>query len=362
MKRMTSFALFVLPMLLFGDTIEPVAGQDSLKKGFDFYKGKSDVEEDPIKKDYLKLIYEENEKQTKIQQDILDLLKKKLDPEPKMITKEDGTKCIANSSSDCFDYASLIENNPEVNKIPVLKEFLSDPYDLANAAKYLQWQQGGLFKHAFDVGNAIQMAQEQWGEKANPLMMNRSTYNTTSGISTAVLVPELKKKYLEELKDKTEYIIFLGYNKNLDILTASSIANIMMENPMLNFKIYYSSAESKALFEDVIERVYADNIIAFNNATKKIEPKIFETFGIYTTPSLVMSYKNEEKKKAQTIVTGRFNQQVFIERVFNFLEMNKLIDYTKFSDTQFWNTNGGEIEVKKYYKDTFGVEVLKDEK
>lgn len=362
MKIKYLYPVMLLPALLFGVPDNNKKGVESIKKGFDFYDGTKDNNEERLNKNYLKLIYDESKKQTKIQSDILKLLKKKLDPQPKMITKEDGTKCVANSSIDCFDYASLIENHPEVNKIPALKEALSNPEDLAKVAKYIEWQQGGLFKHAFNVGNAMQMAQEQWGDKINPLGLYRSTHNNSTGISNAILVPDAKKRYLNTLKDKITYNLFLGFDKNLDILSTSSIASILMEYPELKFNIYYSNNEIKVLFEDLMKTLYSNNIKNYNLTKKEINPKIFKTFEIYTTPSLVVVYKNKEELKAQTIATGRFNEKDFVTRVYNFLELNKLIDYKKFSDTKIWNSESGKKHVQEFYKNKFGVEVLKDEK
>ena len=365
MKKTTSIVLAsFLTTTLYGVVDKNASHIENMRQGGDFYKtsldGSEKKEED---RDYLKLIYEENKKQTKIQKQILDILKRKLDPKPPIITKADGTKCVANSSPDCFDYASLIMNHPEVIKIPVLKDFLSDPYDLNKAAKYLQWQQGKLFPHAFDIGNALQMAQAQWGDKVNPLAMTRPSFNSATGLTSAKLIPEAKKKYLVNIKEKTTYNFFFGYNINLDILAVSNIAEVLLENPELKFNFYFNNDESKKIVEELFFDVYAKNLKAFNNAVKEVNKKKFEEFGVITTPSLAMTYEDKKNNKniGQIIANGRIGESMFLSRVFNFMEFKKLIKSDEFSDSKLWKSKEGRKYTQEHFKQKFNVEVLKDE-
>ncbi|AXH16402.1 hypothetical protein CP985_03395 [Malaciobacter mytili LMG 24559] len=360
--------LFPVGLLIGGpidNKIENKKSVDNIAKGFDYYEGTVNKQIEAKKSneekilEYLKIIKEENQKQTKIQNKIYDLLKRKFDPEPKVITKKDGTKCVANSTDDCFDYASLIENHPEVNKIPALKEFLKDPYDLSKTANYLKWQTA-LFNHAFNTGNAIQFAQEQFGNESGVMSLNRSSFDDSKGVANAKLLPEIKKKYLYSIKDKFEINIFIGLNINLDIVSVSGIADLLITLPELNYKFYYKDKASKALFEDTMNLIYADNLKRWNIVQKQISSEKFNELNVLTSPSFVILYKKDDDTKtikAQTIHTGRINTSLFYDKVFNYLEYINEIDYKKLSDTDFWDTKKGEDEAKEEIKRKFGVSV-----
>lgn len=329
---------------------------DNIAKGFEYYDGTQAQNKDDEKLilKYLKEISEENKKQTKIQEDILKILKSSFDPEPKIIKKEDGTECVANSSANCFDYASLIENNPEVRRIPAMKEFLSDPYDLSKVAEYQKWQ-AELFKHAFNTGNSIQLAQEEFGDKAFPLGLNRTTYNSATGVAEANLLPEIKRKYLDEIKDKFTIDIYLGYNTNLDLMAIPGITSVILNNPTLNYKFYFNSQSSKDIFDSAMNSIYAQDGLN-SNIVRIVDEKRFKEFNIYTSPSIMMSYiKNDKENVGQTIHTGNITNDAFINRVFNYLEFLKVLDYQKLSDTKYWETEAGEKERKDFYKKRFGV-------
>ena len=337
---------------------------NSIAKGFEYYDGTQleDKKDKNLILNYLKKIKEENEKQTKVQEKIYKLLKSTLDPDPTIITKKDGTKCVANSSSDCFDYASLIANNPEVKKIPAMKDFLSDPYDMKKVVEYQKWQ-AELFKHAFNTGNSIQLAAEQFGDKAFPLGLNRSTYNSATGVAEGSLIPEVRRMYLEEIKQKFEITFFLGFNTNLDLMAITGMVDIISSNPKLNYKILFSDNKSKEIFVSTINSLYSKDWV-FNNIDMAVDTKnIFKDYGIYTTPSVAMDYKeSEEIIRSQTILTGNLANRVFTERVFNYLEFLKVIDYKKLSDSNYWKTKEGEKERDRYFKNKFGVKVGLDVK
>lgn len=374
MKKNALFIfVFTLAFLANGSNLQLHAQEEiekkndikNVEKGFEFYGGdnpsKENSKDAALILQYLKEIRDENKEQTKIQRDILELLEKKMDPKPKELVKKDGTKCIANSSSDCFDYESLIENNPEATKIPALKAFLTDPYDMNKAANYLQWQ-NQLMNHSFNTGNALQMAGEQWGDKVNSLGSTRSTFNTSGGIANAKLIPAAKEKYFNELANSIEITIFIGMSNNLDIFALSGIADTLIQYPNLNYKFIFLNEGSKLLFEDGMSTLYSNKIPSWNKAKKEISEKSFKDADIYTTPSLTASMKDGNKKKIQTIVTGKFSSSVFGERFYNYLEYNKLIDYTKLSDTNIWNGDEGENETKNFYNKTFGINIKTSEK
>ncbi len=300
----------------------------------------------------LREIKDENKAQTKIQTKILKILKDNFDPDPKIIMV-DGEECVANSSSKCFDYASLLV--PEAKKVPALKEFLSDPYSLDKAANYLQWQ-SKLFNHSFNTGNAIQMAVEQWGSKVNTLGTNRSSYNTTDGALDSTIRKAAEKDYIINLKDKISFNIYLGINPNLDIFSITQIAAILREYKDLNFNFYFKDKKALTLFKESMKVMYSGNNINWNKSKKIIDEEMFKTAGIYTSPSLEILYSNKDKNLAQIIATGRVGKTTFKSRVLNFLSFNKLMKLDELSDDKIWKKYGSKF-TKDYYQRTYHVNI-----
>ena len=109
------------------------------RRGFAFYEDSVPLDNNDSNatgkksvKTLLEAILEENRKQSRIQaeqlsvqQQILALLKQVHDPEPVMITKADGTRCLANETAECFDFGSLLI--AEAKKVPVMAKYLSHP-------------------------------------------------------------------------------------------------------------------------------------------------------------------------------------------------------------------------------------------
>lgn len=333
------------------------------KKGFAFYddgqvlpNGKKSIATKATILQLLKEIRDENKKQSAYQKEIRDMLSNYFDPKPKTIIKN-GHPCIANSSGDCMDYKSLL--TPEAKKVPALAEALADPYDMNKIANYLQWQ-AAYFKHNFNIGNAFQMAQEQWGDKVNPLGTKRSTFDSIGGVYNAKILPRAQKKYINELGKKKVLQIgfFLGIDKNLDIYGMSGIAEILRENPDVEFTFYFKDNESKILFEDGMNTLYGDKNKHWKRSVKKIGDKSFKEYDIFTSPSIVaiLDDKKTNTASAQIISVGRTTNDVFIQRVINFLQYKKVYDYKRFSDSKIWKDNSNGV-VKDYYQRNYHVDI-----
>jgi len=335
----------------------------SVEKGWSFYEDGQNPK--TLKKDnkllkgsiikLLTQIKDENKKQTKIQQAILKILQKTLDPQPKMITLPNGEQCVANSSAECFDYESLMI--PEARKVPAMKEFLADPYDLNKAANYLQWQ-SKLFNHSFNIGNSLQFASEQWGDKANILGTTRPTYDTTSGFFTARVLPKAEKKYINSLNKEFIVHIFLGINTKLDIFALSNIAEILRDFDKLKYHFHFTDQKTNQLFSNGFKTLYGKKNIAWNKALKNNNKTEFRKFGIITSPSIVLQYigKKDVKNKIQTIITGRTTINAFKQRFMNYLEFNKIKDYKKLSDYRIWEENSDNF-TKKYYETNYHIKL-----
>ncbi|WP_457748598.1 hypothetical protein [Sulfurimonas sp.] len=337
------------------------------KKGWSFYfDDKNDANLSKTKKtdrlikktelELLQKILDENKKQTKIQNKILALLQKQVDPKPKEITVN-GKKCIANSSAQCFDYGSLIV--AEAKKVPVLVKFLKDPYNVTNAAHYLQWQAKYL-KHSINVGNSLQFAYAQFGEKAYPIGAQSTPYTLGFGGYEGKILPDAQDKLIISMKNKMSFKIFLGKNINLDIYSALAIVDIIKKYGEMNIEIVFFDKKSKSVFIGAVSSVYKlDKIRHWSSVKMIVQPKAFGEYGILTTPSYVVEYKNKNKKEVQTLLHGRVSLISFRQQTISFMELKKLIDYQKFTEQNNWKSKDGREEMKKYYKTQYNLKIDK---
>jgi hypothetical protein len=334
------------------------------KYGWSFYfdeKAEKSVEKKVLDKkikkaemNILQKILDENKKQTELQEKILALLQKQIDPKPKEITVN-GKKCTANSSAECFDYASLII--AEAKKVPVMQEFLSDPYDITKAAKYLQWQ-AKYFKHVINIGNSLQFAYAQFGEKAYPINAQSSQYTVGSGEYEGRMLPDAQSKLIISNKDKLSYSIFIGKNIVLDVYSALAIVDIVKKYGEMDIEIIFWDKKAQEVFNGAVESVYKVNMIKhWKNVHQSVNPQAFETFSVTTTPSYVVKLDNKGKKESQILLHGKVDMTSFRARNIAFLELKGLIDYKKFTEQEAWKSKKGKDVVKKYYLDESGVKI-----
>lgn len=334
------------------------------KLGWDFYfdkKPKNKKEEKQINKqikkaemNLLQKILDENRKQTKIQNKILALLQKQIDPKPKIITVN-GKKCVANSSAECFDYGSLIV--AEAKKVPVMKKFLTDPYDVTKAARYLQWQ-AKYFKHVINIGNSLQFAYAQFGEKAYPIGAHTTGYSNGGGAYSAGMLPNMQRKLILSKKKEISYSIFIGKNITQDIYSALAIVNIVEKYGTMNIELVFLNKKSKDVFMGAISSVFVVNKIKnWKNVKLTIDPAKFKRFHILTTPSYVIKLDKNGKKEAQTLAHGKITVDTFRTKTIDYFEFKKLIDYSKYTEQNAWKTKEGKAEVERFFKAQHGVSV-----
>lgn len=310
-----------------------------------------------IKKAQLNLlqkILDENKKQTKIQKKILALIQKQIDPQPKMITVN-GKKCIANSSADCFDYGILLV--AEAKKVPVMAAFLKDPYDIVKAAKYLQWQ-AKYFMHNINIGNALQMAYQQFGAKAYPIGDQSPGYTMANGYYEGTILPAAQTKLIISMKKKISYDILIGKNITMDIYSALSIKDIVLKYGKMNIRLVFFDQKSKNVFISALSSVYKLNEFpTWKHIKKIVDPQLFKQYGVTTTPAFVLKLNDKGKKTAQTILHGKADLTSFRSQTLSFMELHKLINYSKFTEEKAWDTPAGVSATKKLYKELHGVDV-----
>jgi len=335
-------------------------GYHDYKKGWNLYfdtkkiaseESQEELKKEPLSKkielDILQKILDENRKQTKIQEKILSLLEEELDPKPKEVVVN-GKKCIANSSADCFVFPLIAE----AKRVPVMAEFLKDPYDLKKAAAYLLWQASEM-NQVINIGNALQFAYAQWGEKVYPIGAQTPAYSSLDGAYEAKILPQAEKELILSKKDSLAFSIFIGKNFNMDIFSAKSIMDVIAEYGQLDIEIIYYDQKSKDVFEGAVSSVYdIKKLKNWNLVRKQVDPKKFDSFNIFTSPSFVAKIKGKDKNEAQTILNGKIDTTSFRSRTISFMELKKMIDYSTFSESKAWQNDTAKQYVNDYYKST----------
>lgn len=335
-------------------------GYHDYKKGWNLYfdtkkitseESQEELKKEPLSKkielDILQKILDENRKQTKIQEKILSLLEEELDPKPKEVVVN-GKKCIANSSADCF----VLPMISEAKRVPVMAEFLKDPYDLKKAGEYLRWQ-ASLFNNAINIGNSLEFAYAQWGEKVYPLGAQTPAYSSLDGAYEAKILPQAEKELILSKKDSLAFSIFIGKNFNMDIFSAKSIMDVIAEYGQMDIEIVYYDQKSKDVFEGAVSSVYdIKKLKNWNLVRKQVDPKKFDSFNIFTSPSFVAKIKGKDKNEAQTILNGKIDTTSFRSRTISFMELKKMIDYSTFSESKAWQNDTAKQYVNDYYKST----------
>ena len=239
-------------------------------------------------------------------------------------------------------------------------EWLKDPYDVTKAAHYLQWQ-AKYFKHAINLGNSLQFAYSQFGEKAYPIGSQSTPYTVGSGKFEANMLPDMQDKLIMKAKDKISFSIFIGKDINMDIYSAMSIVEIIKKYGIMNIELVFLNQKSKDVFVGAVASVWQiDKIRYWKNIKKIVDPAKFKQFNIFTTPSYVIKLNTKKKKEALTILHGKVDSSSFRSKVIGFMELRKLINYKKdYTEHRAWDGKDGAETAKDLYQKNYGVKVDK---
>lgn len=325
------------------------------EKGFAFYiDDKNNKKQKKAKKDLkcdcnkllekLESIEKENKEQTKIQTKIYELLESKIHPKAKMITVN-GKKCLANSSRECYKMPIM----GDMREIPAFVNWMNDPSP-QNTYTYLRWQS----KHIQEIGKrgaSFPLAKAQFGKDAYPLPSKPMGYLDIKGFN---IKDKMTKNMILSNKDKFNFLIFFGKNKDLDIISAVSMIDLIKKYKDLNFTIIFKDKNSEKLYHDTINSIYASKMKTMLYSEKHIvDSKAFKKYNIYTTPSVVVV--DNKEKKAQTLSTGRIDTPYFEQMFQNYLEYTGKLDYTKLMTTENWDATVNKRGT--YFKRRFGIDI-----
>lgn len=330
---------------------EEVKSKPKLERGFRFGDVKKDSDEEELKKKSQKELLEElvklNRKQLKEQERIREILENEYDPQPKMMTLPDGTKCVENSSAKCFKMPMI----NEIKKIPVYVDAYQKR-DLESMKKKEMWEGTyvlNVLKLSYLKGQAIRELGPEYPLATKPL----GTINNYGYDSVAL------KKYRKSLVDKNmskfELNIFIGLNKSLDMYSLVRLAYLIKENPTWNFNLVFNSQKSKKDWEKQYKNFYAAR--HFKKANAVVQPSAFKEFKVYTTPSIFL--KDKKKKEDTLVFVGRATQEDIVSRVIEYMIQNKYIKRNDLTAAKAWNSSSSEKVVEDYYNNSMGIKYEK---
>jgi len=339
--KLFMFSSFVCTTLLYADTNI----SNTVERGIHFGEfNKLDVNNTKDETvDILKKLLAESKKQTKLQEEIRDILKNEFEPQPKMITIN-GKECIENSSAECFKVPIL---NKDAQKIPVMKDYIQNPTQ-ENAAKYMQWQ-AKLIENTLNVGYSMQFALSQHGTKAYPLDYQSGYFDTPTGEYQNIL-SKTNERVLNELNFELD--IYLGKNPDLDLTSIEMIGKIIKSLGTDKVRIIFYSNEMKKLFDEA--SIYSTISDLYKNIKSIVDKDKFEKFNAYTTPAYIMIYTDKDgKKKSQTISVGRISENDLNSKLIQFANYKQLIKREDFVSYKNWSEDGNYTE--DYFNHFYGI-------
>lgn len=280
--------------------------------------------------------------QLKVQKRILALIEQQVDPKPETITRKDGSKCIANSSADCFK----MPLEPFAKRIPVLANWVTNP-SKETGKEWLRWQ-ATYFNHVFKSANAARFAIAQYGNEAYPTSYQHAGFETAKG-ANSVMLNAAKAHLVNAMHDKVHLFLFMGMNSDMDLLSYLSYAKLKAKLPDVKMTIVFYSEEAKGVFDDMV-RTLPQELQSFSDHTEQIVNRsYFKKYGIYTTPELATYLPDEQK--IDIVLSGRAGTEKTIGLIADIMEYRGVLDHTALTDYKMWEMSGGIA--KDHYKDFF---------
>jgi hypothetical protein len=287
-----------------------------------------------------------SKKQLVEQKRIREILEEEFNPKPQIITRKDGSKCIANSSADCF----VMPLTPTAKRVPVFKNWLQNP-TIENSLKKKQW----LSKYFNQITKGAYS--DMFALKQHPQAYNTSSYDAldySNGMGTMNTVKNnFKKNILEKYKDEFKLYIFIG-NSEMDAYSADVLANAIKNNPNLNYEIIYKDEKARKFIQSYSKQVH--KVKELINHKNYIGAKFFSKFNIVSTPSLAIGLKGE----LQVLAKGRITSSTLVDKVNQYLEFKDIVKPSEYKDYKMWN--GQSDMASDYIKNRYGIDIMKEKK
>lgn len=299
-----------------------------LGKGGGYLNYKDNKSEETINdKDILLKILEEEKKQTAIQKEILEIIKKTSGIPQEVVVN--GKKCLANSSADCF----VMPLANDALKIPVMGRWIQNP-TVENAIEFYKWQTK-LLNQSIDAGYSLNFASLSMQNPFYGHQIQMQTGGNDSLDQIREIIDSNIKKYAKNMELK----IMLGKN-NFDLNSTTRIFDIYDNLKALGLRVKFVFEDEKALNDfanfhyKAPNENYQKNWKKLPKEDKIISPNSFKSNDIYITPLYILSYLDIKNNKSFNQVVGGGYEK--IEEIKNRIK-NALLLF-KISKPQDFNT------------------------
>lgn len=331
---------------------------EAIQRGWAFgYDPKNNKQEQqevvsiPKTKRDIAIILEESlavqKEQLKEQRKIRAILEEQFDPKPKTIKKEDGTECVANSSADCFDFPLIAE----AKRVPVLGNFLKNPYDHNGAGEYKRWL-ATYENHLFDIGKAVQYDSAENGSNTFKTDFKRDGYDSPEGYFYGA-----KEKHNSRLinafgQKGLALKIFLGKTKDLDLYSMDQIAMFIKNHPSLPIELLFLDQSGAEVFRAHARQMdFVGKAFSQSNVIKRVAGAGEFPSTLQSTPAYMASYGIAKQAKTRIISSGKMQSNKLANSIVEWLIFEKIIDPAQISDSRVWQDVGdyGAEYIKKTY-------------
>lgn len=283
------------------------------------------IQERMSEKDILLSILQEQKKQTKLQEEILHVLKVTNDL-PEMI-EVNGKKCLSNSSADCFK----MPITKDAARIPVMRKWIEEP-TVENAKAYYKWQ-SKLLNQVFDAGYSLNLA-----SIATPPILGDVPKSVSDGTADPLKQRDdyVFNNIIKKMSKDIELDILLGKTFGFDIDKAIRIFDIYDKYKSIGVKVRFVFPDQKALDnfaysnKSAPAEIYGKRWAKIDSNDKVISPNTFKdpNISVYITPMYILRL-NDFKKKIhinQVIGVGNSEFKDIYKSTVNTLILNKVIE------------------------------------
>lgn len=296
--------------------------------------GRREVSDSAILMEILKVSRE----QLVTQKEILSILKEEFRPEPKIVTKSDGTQCIENSSADCF----VVPLTAEARRIPVMARWQRE-HSVEAAYEYNRWQ-AKLEENVIDAAQALTLSLSKYGTEAYPLGFQRSTFDDAQGH-----YEQLRSKHLEKSLRRlgssgtVSFKIYLGDSLDMNLYSIVNIGKIIEKLPECKFELIFKNASLQKIYSEAAKSFIAyKNAITNKNIITRVDPSRFGKDKEIKddAATYVAVFQKNGTKREEPFLVGRVGVDDFMEKAIGFFEFEKVISRTANTDTETWKDTG----------------------
>lgn len=285
--------------------------------------------------------------QLKEQKKIRKILEDEFDPKPHMITKKDGTKCVANSSADCFEFPLIAE----AKRVPVMANYLLHPEDAKAVSEWKKWFSKYL-NHTFDIGMATEYDTAENGSNTFQTDYRTDGFDSSGGYFN-VAKAQHNSALLNAFGHKGLSLkIYLGKTVDLDLYSIDEIAMFCKANKDVPIELVFltkASAETYSGAARTLELV--GTAFSQPNVTKRMarNGEIPET--LQATPAYSPHYKDKQRDLTRIIKTGKINNEALANQIIDWMIFEKIINPAQLNDARIWKDSGnyGVDFIKKTY-------------